>query len=142
LSPSWVFGDDIEEEEEWRERTNSTPSIINPIRGKQATKRRHENAATIILDALGAFIDFGAIPEEPEIVHQELDSAAGDRNAAFERVNWLSLEIICDGRQEPVLRYHGFLADIVEQETARAVGVLCATGLETFLSDESGRLVA
>lgn len=122
---------------------NGTAGIIDPVRGKEATKGRDEGAAAIVLDRLGEGAQLGRRVDEAEVVDEELDARARDGNAALQGVHGLAgAKVKGDGGQQAVAGDDGFGADVVEQEAARAVRVLGQTGGEALLADEGGRLVA
>ena len=86
-----------------------------------------------------------AVAEEAKIIHEELDTAPRDSNAPLERIHGLephAAEVEGDGGEQAVGADDGLLADVVEQEATRAVGVFGAARGEAVLADEGGGLVA
>ena len=78
--------------------------------------------------------------DEIEAVAQPLHGAAGVEDAAFEGVGGPAFEAVGQGRYQPVIRYHRFLAGVLQHETARAVSGLDRSGLQAGLT-HSGRLL-
>ena len=62
--------------------------IVDPIRRKQATERRHEHHAPAILHLFRQRRHVLGLFRQAQIVDQELDARPGYRDAALERVDW------------------------------------------------------
>lgn len=119
--------------------------VVVPIRRKQATESRDKDDAPVVLDGAGQLTDLGGVAEEAEVVHEKLDAGAGHGDGALERVHGLDAlrgEVEGDGGQQAVLGDDGLFTHVVQQETARAVGVFGAARREPALPDQRGRLVA
>lgn len=66
-------------------------SRINPVRCKQAAERRYEDDAAVVRDGLRQGRNFMRFVREAQVMHQELDRGARDRNGTFESVDGLAV---------------------------------------------------
>lgn len=120
----------------------STTSIIDPVRGEQTAERSDESNTAVVLDSLGKGAQLGGGLDEAQVIDQELDTGAGDGDAALEGVHSLAgAKIESDSGQEAVGGDDGLVANIVKQEASGAVCVLGLAGGEPLLADQSSGLV-
>ena len=80
--------------------------------------------------------------DEPEVVAQPLDDGSADEDAAFERILEAMLGAGGDGGDELVARAQKLRADVLQEEAAGTVGVLCLARSPAELAEEGGLLIA
>src|SRR6185312_7013904 len=78
----------------------------------------------------------------PQTIAQPLHCRAGDKDAAFQRVDGLIVRAPADSCQQTILRWHTLRAGVHEHKTAGTIGVLGHSNLKTRLPKGRGLLIA
>lgn len=117
---------------------------VDPVWCEQTAEGSHKDDATIVRDGLSDLLNLVRLVKEAHVVDEELDTGTRDSDAALERIDGLAArtKVVGDSGQEAVRRDDGFLADIVKDEAASAIGVLGLARLEAALTNECARLIA
>lgn len=115
-------------------------SIVDPVWSKEAAECGDKDATTIIGNGQRLIVDFAGVLEKTKVVGQEIDTASGHGDAAFESIGRFGIraELVADGGKQAVLRLNGLFANVVKQEAACAVRIFGLTGREGAVADESG----
>ncbi|KAI6771292.1 hypothetical protein HG531_008917 [Fusarium graminearum] len=92
-----------------RDTKDGASRIVNPVRRKQAAKGRNKGAPTIVLHRLGQSAELGRRLDEAKVVHEELDTGARHRDAAFQGVHGVALAKVKGDRCQQAVRRNDWL---------------------------------
>ena len=112
-----------------------------PVGGTEACEGGDEDDAVAIGDGGGEEIDFLGGANELEAIAEPLDGGAADEDTAFEGELAFFADLPGDRGDEALGGGEGFGADILEEETACAVGIFGEAGFGASLAEERGLLV-
>ena len=126
-----------------RQTGDDATGVASPVRREQPGEGRHEHDIAAVGHGPGERLDLGRVADDAEVVAQPADQGPGDRDRALQRIGrGIVAEPRRDRRDQPVARGDRLLAGLHQHETARAVGALELTRLETGLPEQRGLLVS
>ena len=121
---------------------DSASCIRIPVGSAQTCEGRNNIASIGIFYSGCEVLGIRGLVNQLHLVAEPLDSSTCYEYGTFQSVLNLAVKTPCDGGQKAVVRIKRLVADIHQHEAACAVGVLCHTGLEAGLSEQSCLLVA
>ena len=87
-------------------------------------------------------IDLGGLANQLQVVAQPLHDRAADEDAAFERIFQFLVQAADERGDQSLLREHELVADVLQQEAARTVGVLGVAGMDAQLAEKRRLLIS
>ena len=93
-----------------------------PMRRAKPGKGRHQHHPLRGVCLRGQNAGFLRMTDDAQAIAQPLYCGAGHENRAFQRVMALALQLVSDGRQQPIARRDRCFARIQQGKTARAIG--------------------
>ena len=107
-----------------RQPKQRAAAIGVPVRRAEPDERRHQHHVLLGIGFARHASRLGGTRDHLQAIAQPLHGGAGDEDRAFQRVRALTVELIGDRRQQPMLRRDGFAARVEHSEAARPVGRL------------------